>query len=274
MNRNVNRYADALAAFETAAECGHKGTGLWLRKCRAELALASTTSADKSATTAKTEETPAPAAAPTAKGKTTVSDAVDAATTKPAPPPMTKAERVRESWYQTAADVHITLFAKQLTGDDVVVTLGDDDGDDDAGDNAAADNAGSSVLKARLVMPDASVFTREWRLFATAAALTVNVTAYKVEITLSKSTATAPDWDSLERAEASSSSASSSSSWSSSGVQQRANTHTVGKAPSYPSSSKRGVEWSETVVDDEEDKPQVRSATPWLRLIHSATPCD
>ena len=226
----LDRFTDALAAFQAAEANGHPAqqTALWKRKCQAELQR----SAAAAAASAATQGPPADAS------QTAASPPQPTASTSPSP----LSSKVTQSWFQTASHVTLTLFAKNLPKGAVT---------------ASVDSSDPRRLSARLALADGSEFARSWRLLDSVepAALQVEQSPYRVELRLKK--ATEAEWPALEATEA-----------AKAAVLPRANI--VGPAsaaaptpstdPSaYPTSAKRKVEWSEVeqaaAAMEAEEKP-------------------
>lgn len=138
--------------------------------------------------------------------------------------------------FQTRHAVTITLFAKHLTKEAV---------------SAAVDTSSPHLLSARLQLADDSVFEKRWSLFAPVQPenIQLDITPYRVEIIATKQRE--EEWLGLldtDRKKVE-------------GVVKRDNVVRV-EAPvsSYPTSSKKKVEWSEVesaaAKMEEEDKPQ------------------
>lgn len=169
---HLDRFADAQATFEAAAQHGQEKTDLWLRKVKAEL--------DRTAA--------APSVVATVQATLAVGHKIDAMS--PAKPTekatavlLNLAERTREQWYQSPTDVTITILAKGLKQEQVQIEF----------------DESTNILKAALNFPsDASKWAREWQLWGRVGGQpTIAMTAYKIELALVK--AGESTWDALER---------------------------------------------------------------------------
>jgi len=128
--------------------------------------------------------------------------------------------KVKEEFFQNLSSVTLTLLVKNLTKDAVTVSLAED----------------GQTLKARLVCPDASVFEREWRLFAPVSDIQTGQSAYKVEIVMNKREREL--WAGLVEDEKQ----------KLEGITARSNLvrqDDASSASSYPSSSKKKTEWNQ-----------------------------
>lgn len=85
------------------------------------------------------------------------------------------------NWFQGGDEVTITIFAKNSVKERVTVTL----------------DTTTNTVNAVVPMPDDSVFTRSFHLFGSVNSNTkINISAYKVEFTMTKSDKST--WDALE----------------------------------------------------------------------------
>jgi len=176
----LDRFAEAQGAFNDAKAAGFEGDlSLWLRKCTAEM--------EREASGAKVVSAPTAAAAPVVHKIEALPAAKKETPAAAAPPqpvgPLTLGQKTREQWFQIANEVTVTLLAKNLTRDQVSVSLDEP----------------TATLTAKLSFPaDGSEFVRSWKLFAQVQGEpAINLTPYKVEIILQKGSAYT--WDALER---------------------------------------------------------------------------
>jgi suppressor of G2 allele of SKP1 len=232
----LGRPRDALEAFEKAKAQGYESDAQ-VAEARAQLDRAKT-EAEKAAATPTPAPPPhvfdePPRAAPAA------ATAQLAAATAAAPPK----PRVREDWLQMGPKVQITLFAKGVPRDQV-----------------RASCPSSEHVEVHIAqLPDGSgEFRRQWRLFSSVKpeSLALNVTPYKVEITLEK--AAAFDWDALERPAAAELPA----------VQKRSNRVAESLPPAY---SGKQVEWDrvERQVKEEEEKETPQGEEALMHLFRN-----
>lgn len=219
----LDRFADAKVAFERAAALGKSESDLWIRKCAAELNAAAATTA-------------APAAAPAAAAAPAVAPAAPVA-------PKTLAEQISSrpdgghAWIQSAAQISLTIFAKNTPADRVHV---------------AFEEHRCSV---RIRCTDDSEFERTFELARAIdpAGSTFKVTAYKIEISLKKVTAAdqRPEWPALEACDAKN---------ASSAQTVHVPAPAADKPLAYPTSSKKKVDYSQVekavTKEEEEEKPQ------------------
>jgi hypothetical protein len=206
----LDRFVDAKSAYQSAHDLGHQ-----IRKCDAEIK--------------RMKPVNQPTTQPTTQS-TTPAQAAAQSTTQSAVPLSTK---VKDQWFQNKTHVTITLFARDLPKDQIKVTLNESSGID---------------LSAHLVCKDGSVYDKSWKLFAPVDKnITLDVTAYRVEIILTK--IEAADWLGLEEAEKQ----------KHADVIARENVIRDGTTPHYPTSSKKKVEWTEVEQSakklEEEEKP-------------------
>jgi len=200
----LDRFAEAKAALDKATELGNPHASLLIKKCQAELELQGQSQ---------------PAAAPSSSSSALSSS-------EPSEPQPPAASKVRESWYQSPQTVNVTLFAKNLSDNDVKIAFE------------------PTKLSARLSMPDGSEYKKEWKLFSSIVVdgAKFEVNKFKVSIALPK--AAAGDWDSLEEKPIT--------------VVKRQNIHD-GRVAAYPSSKNPNIDWSEidqkVVKEEEEEKP-------------------
>ena len=236
----LDQFAAALSAFQQAEQHGNKQSALFIRKCEAELQRQQPNS--RTATTAAAAP---PAAAPplaaapatlpltAAAGPTTAASSTGSSSSSVGVSPL--ASRVKESWFQTRSAVTITLFAKSLSKEAV---------------SASVSSSQSDVLSARLQLPDGSVFERQWSLFAPLqpASLRLDITPYRVEVIAAKQHD--EEWPGLLASDRK----------KVEGVVTRDNVLRAEAVSSYPTSSKKKVEWSEVESAaskaEEDDKPQ------------------
>jgi len=181
----LDRFVEAQSAFEAAAKAGFTGDlSLWKRKCAAEIAreeagptapVMAAAASGPAPVIHKIEALPKPKPKPAAKP----------APVQPAAPaaPLNLAQKTREQWFQSPEEATITLLAKNVKNEQVSVEL----------DEATA------TLKAKISFPaDSSEFEKSWKLFAgVKAEPAINITPYKIEITLKKRSPIS--WDTLER---------------------------------------------------------------------------
>ena len=233
----LDRFAEALAAFQTAEASGHPAqqTALWKRKCQAELQRSSAAAAASAATQSPSADASQAAASPPQPTPSTSS-----------PPPLSS--KVTQSWFQTASHVTVTLFAKNLAKGAVT---------------ASVDPSDSRALSARLSLPDGSEFARSWRLLYSVdpAGLQVDQSPYRVELRLKK--AQEAEWPALENTEAAKvlprANVVGPASAAAPSADPSAPAASAASVSAYPTSAKRKVEWSEVeqaaVAMEAEEKP-------------------
>jgi tetratricopeptide (TPR) repeat protein len=187
----LDQFKQAKIALELAQEHGFDANKvkLWLRKCDAELRDAAETAATTTTTDSKSVDstiadvaadttTAAPAAAPAPAPAPAAAAAAAAASSAPTPVRV----RVREDWFQTANNVEITLFVKNLPQDAVTVQC---DG---------------SVAHVCVNLPDGNVHERDFELLydVEPANATLRINRFKAEVILKKSEPNRV-WEALEK---------------------------------------------------------------------------
>ena len=256
----LDKFQEAEAGFDAAKAAGFVGDlSLWKRKCAAELDReAAGPSVPVSGTGAATGGAAGSAPQPIIhKIEALPSKPSKPAPVQPTPPavPLNLAQKTRDQWFQVSDEVTLSLLAKNVKAEQVVISL----------DEATA------TLSAKISFPaDGSEYSRSWKLYAGVQANpSINITPYKVEITLKKKSAIS--WDALERkqealpAEIASSAAASSSSGAPDVVVPRANIirDDVNFA-AYPTSSKTLKNWTEVEKEakkaEDEEKPEGEAA--------------
>lgn len=235
---SLSEFESALGAFESAHKMGFKKCDVWIRKCQAEIRKESSdrpvvftegkpaveASASKPLTEEKKPVEEKPKKPVEEKPKKTEEIVEDK-------PPETLASKVKPNWTQNLNSVQITLFAKNLTQNDVAVTIN------------------NRELRARLALPDGSMFDKIWNLYAPVQEehMRVKVNAFKVEIALDKTVA--GDWRGLE-ADA-----------KPEGVTVRQNQVAEGRVPAPYTSKKDWNEVEQTVKQEEQaEKPEGNEA--------------
>ena len=241
----LDDFTAALSAFRQAEALGSKQSALFIRKCEAELLRRNQSRTAAAAPKATDTAQPAIAAAHAAPigtggearsgGNGNGSSGVSTAGVSQSAG-VSLSSRVTESWFQSRETVTVTLFAKKLAKDAV---------------RASVDPSTPHLLSARVELPDGSVLNKQWSLFGAVQPddVAVHVTAYKVELLLHKQSE--EEWlgllDTDRRAVE--------------GVVKRDNVvREEAPVSSYPTSSRKKVEWSEVESaaskQEEDDKPQ------------------
>jgi suppressor of G2 allele of SKP1 len=215
---------------------GYSKCDLWVRKCQAEIRKESSDRpvvVTQGKAPVKAAEAEVAAAMDTTEEKNVRTNNKKKAEAEVVveKPPETLATKVKPNWTQNAGALQITLFAKNLTTDKVLVTLKDGE------------------LRAALSMPDGSTFDKTWHLYAPVQEdkLRVKVNAFKVEIAVDKTSH--GDWRGLE-ADA-----------KPEGITVRQNQLASGRVPPPYSSNKDWNEVEQTVKQEEQaEKPEGNEA--------------
>jgi tetratricopeptide (TPR) repeat protein len=234
----LDNFAEAKQLFEKSQLLGNKQAAIWIRKCDAELDRNNSNKSNNN-----TVSNAATIAAPQRPQATSVAAAVDrAAASIPAtgaiavPSNLSLAQKVKDSFYQIKTHITVTFFAKNLKEEDTKVAL-------DPADNKSFD--------VQLRMPDSSLYTKQFKLFAPVQLnFKKELTPYKLEVTFEK--LSAEDWVGLEEVAAA----------QLQGVVKRENVVQEGVTPAYPSSSKKKTNFAELEkqAKEQEEEPQGEQA--------------
>lgn len=238
---SLERYEDALAnanlAIQFAVESGANAGLMYLRKGAAlvklrrfaEAAAALANAPQDNAQAVKLIQICVENGVKIGSGEVVQSAVVQPVVVPPVLPSASLASKIRDSFYQNATSMSITIFAKNVTEQQTSVEFQ------------------PQQLKVSIVMPDSSTYTKTWDLYApiNCEGSRFVVTAYKVDITLLKSTP--GDWPAIERAS------------QSAAIVARENVHDGSVARYPPSSSKKKVDWNEVEQavkkEEAEEKP-------------------
>jgi hypothetical protein len=154
----LDKFVEALKAFNSAKELKHPQADIWIRKCQAEISTSDTpVEGQVPQLSAEQKEEPAAPAAPVPK----------------------LAEKMKFAWVQTVDSVNVTYYAKNLKATDVDVKFD------------------ARRVDVKLSLPDGSTYESPIDLFGEIDTATskIQITAYKVILNLKK--ARAGDWDDL-----------------------------------------------------------------------------
>jgi len=222
----LDRFAEAKSSFSRALELGNKSSELMIRKCEAEI----NRQTKNNSNTAKTTTTNT--SAPTAATKVTA-DPVTAGAAPVSVSSQTLASKVKEQWFQSKTHVTITLFVRNLPANSFNVELTE-----------------GNKLSAKLTLPDGSIFTQEWKLFAPVnSEFKTDLSSYRLEIILTKLDSN--DWSGLLEDEKK----------KYEGLVARENIINANNEirSVYPTSAKKKIEWNEIEQTakklEEEEKP-------------------
>jgi suppressor of G2 allele of SKP1 len=211
---------------------------LWIRKTDAELqrntpastsAVTASSSSSAASATTPSSKIAATTAKPTATPSSSSSSAASTTSATPAPTPspvstIPQAEKVTHNFYQFGVDVVVTIFAKNVEQNKASVSVNED----------------GTILRANITMPDDSVYSKEWHLYAPVdpSQTSLRITPYKLEYNMKKK---APgEWRQLESTTAAAKTAITSSADS----DTPASTSTATDTSSSSSSSKLPSAWT------------------------------